>query len=389
MIPVSLSKYFSGVEMTDSIFSSRQKKLQSLSSNNQLKALVLNPGPDLNYLTGLDFHLMERPVVGIFPSEGTPVLVLPELEAEKVTSLDFQISTVFYNEDQSTWSSAFQSGFESAGFLKGKVGVIPRRLRLLELNYIESAAPDLETVSGQEILKAMRMLKSPEEVSLMAEAVRIAECALSSVISGIKPGISEKQLASRLVSRLFHEGSDPEMPFLPIVSFAENTANPHATPTDRLLRNGELVLIDFGARHQGYVSDISRTFAMGDVNPEYEKIAQFVLDANRAGRAAVKPGIQASEVDMATRKVIKGAGYGEFFIHRTGHGIGMEGHEEPYISQYDQTILEPGMTFTIEPGIYLPGRGGIRIEDNVLVTENGCQSLSEFPRELGQLTFEM
>jgi Xaa-Pro dipeptidase len=389
MIPISLSNNFSGVEMADSIFSSRQKKLQSLSSENQLKALVLNPGPDLNYLTGLDFHLMERPVVGIFPSEGTPVLVLPELEAEKVSSLDFKISTVFYNEDQSTWSSAFQSGFKSAGFLKGKVGVIPRRLRLLELDYIESAAPDLETVSGQEILKAMRMLKSPEEVSLMAEAVRIAECALSSIISGIKPGISEKQLASKLVSRLFHEGSDPEIPFLPIVSFAENTANPHANPSDRLLRNGELVLIDFGARHQGYVSDITRTFAMGDVNPEYEKIAQFVLDANRAGRAAVKPGIQTSEVDLATRKVITDAGYGEFFIHRTGHGIGMEGHEEPYISQYDQTILEPGMTFTIEPGIYLPGKGGVRIEDNVLVTENGCQSLSEFPRELGQLTFEI
>jgi Xaa-Pro dipeptidase len=389
MIPVPLSPYFSGVEMTDSNFSSRQKELQSLLSKNQLKALVLNPGPDLNYLTGLDFHLMERPVMGIFPSEGTPVLVLPELEAEKVNSLDFDISSIFYNEDQSTWSSAFRSGFETAGFLKGRVGVIPRRLRLLELDYIESAAPDLKIVSGQEILKAMRMIKSPEEVSFMAEAVRIAECALSSIISGIKPGISEKQLASKLVSRLFHEGSDPEMPFLPIVSFAENTANPHATPTERVLRNGELVLIDFGARHQGYVSDITRTFAFGDVNPEFEKIAQFVLDANRAGRAAVKPGIQTNEVDLATRKVIVDAGYGEFFIHRTGHGLGKEGHEDPYISQYDLTVLEPGMTFTIEPGIYLPGRGGVRIEDNVLVTENGCQSLSKFPRELGQLIFEI
>ena len=127
---------------------------------------------------------------------------------------------------------------------------------------------------------------------------------------------------------------------------------------------------------------------MGDANPELEKIAQFVLEANTAGRAAVKPGTPTSEVDRAARQVIDKSGYGEFFIHRTGHGLGRESHEDPYISQFEQTILEPGMTFTIEPGIYLPGRGGVRIEDNVLVTDVGCRSITSMPRELSQLLIE-
>jgi len=234
----------------------------------------------------------------------------------------------------------------------------------------------------------MRMIKGDNEITLMEEAVRIAECALSSIIPRIKTGMTEKELAANLVNRLFFEGSDPELPFFPIVSFGENTANPHASPTNRSLKEGDLVLIDWGASHQGYFSDITRIFIMGDADPEQEQIAQFVLEANTAGRQAVKPGIPTSEVDRAARQVIDQAGYGEFFIHRTGHGLGRESHEEPYISQFDQTILEPGMTFTIEPGIYLPGRGGVRIEDNVMVTKDGCRSLTDMQRELSQLFIE-
>jgi Xaa-Pro dipeptidase len=128
--------------------------------------------------------------------------------------------------------------------------------------------------------------------------------------------------------------------------------------------------------------------AVGEILPELEKVAQFVKEANSAGRAAVKPGVLASDVDRAVRSVVEAAGYGEYFIHRTGHGLGREAHEEPYISAYDDTVLAPGMTFTIEPGIYLPGRGGVRIEDDVLVTADGCQSLTKQPRDLEQLLFE-
>jgi Xaa-Pro dipeptidase len=148
------------------------------------------------------------------------------------------------------------------------------------------------------------------------------------------------------------------------------------------------VLIDWGASKDGYFSDITRTFAMGDVEPEFEKLAEFVRRANKAARKAAQPGIPAQQIDQAARETIEAAGYGDFFIHRTGHGLGREAHEEPYISEDDQTRLQPGMTFTIEPGIYLPNRGGVRIEDDVVITENGLETLTHLPRELTQLHLE-
>jgi len=363
----------------------RQKILQEAIKKSGIQAAAFNPGPDMIYLSGLDFHLMERPVILILPQNGSPVMVLPELESAKMENLPYPIRPFFYNENPASWTDIFRAALQQVGVQKGKLGVIPRRLRLLELNYLQEAAPGLELVSAQDLISRIRMIKDTEEVEKMQEAVRIAECSLAAILSSIKPGLSEKELASRLVSRLLQQGSDPELPFFPIVSFGENSANPHASPGDRILQEGDLVLIDWGAAYHGYYSDITRVFALGDLHPEIEKIAQFVREANLAARAAIKPGVSASEVDRAARKVISEAGYGEFFTHRTGHGLGREAHEEPYISQFDETILEPGMTFTIEPGIYLPNRGGVRIEDDILVTEDGGRSLTNQPRDLSQL----
>jgi Xaa-Pro dipeptidase len=366
----------------------RQEQLSKTLLDHGLKAVAFNPGPDLTYFTGLDFHLMERPVIGIFPANGLPFIILPQLEQAKLDNLDFEINPFFYNEDQSTWTGVFQSALKEAGLVSGKLGVIPHCLRLLELRYLEAASPELEIVSAQDFVASLRMIKGNHEIELMQEAARIAECALAATLSAIKPGVTEKEIASKLVGRLLHHGSDPELPFFPIVAFGENSANPHATPTDRELNSGELVLIDWGANAGGYYSDITRTFALGDIHPELEKVAEFVRKANTAGRAAVKAGVKASSIDQAARKVIEEAGYGDFFIHRTGHGLGRETHEEPYISQYNHTELVPGMTFTIEPGIYLPNRGGVRIEDDVMVTEDGCTTLTHLPRELSQLFIE-
>ncbi len=368
---------------------SRQEQLQKVLRDSSLSGLGLNPGPDLLYLSGLDFHLMERPVFAIFQKDGPLIIVLPELERAKVDDLPYPIQPYFFNEDPGTWTDVFRDALSAAGMESGDLGVIPRRLRVLEYQYLKEAAPGLGIKNGQKMMTALRRVKSDDEIAKMQEAARIAECALAGTLSAIQEGVTEKELASRLVSRLLMEGSDPELPFFPIVSFGENSANPHAGPTDRQLRMGDLVLIDWGAAHLGYFSDITRVYTIGGLRPEIEKIAEFVLEANQAGRDAVKPGATASEVDQAARDVIDKAGYGEFFIHRTGHGLGLETHEEPYISQYDKTILEPGMTFTIEPGIYLPGRAGVRIEDDVVVTENGCQSLSELPRKLAKLDSEI
>jgi Xaa-Pro dipeptidase len=374
--------------MTKTTIIYRQQQLKESLIKNSYKAAALNPGPDLTYFTGLNFHLMERPILAIFPIEGPPVIFLPELEREKLREIEYEILPFFYTEDQSGWVSVLKSALTKAGVVAGEVGVIPRRLRLLEFRYLEEAGPNLEIVSAQSIISSLRMIKADHEIENMQEAARIAECALSATLSAIKPGVTEKEIASKLVGRLLQYGSDPELPFFPIVSFGLNSANPHATPSNRVLKLGDLVLIDWGANTEHYFSDITRTFAMGDVNPELEQIADFVRKANAAGRSAVKPGIPTSAVDLAARKVIDDAGYGEYFIHRTGHGLGRETHEEPYISQYDDTILKPGMVFTIEPGIYLPNRGGVRIEDDVVVTEDGCMSLTHHPRDLTQLLYE-
>jgi Xaa-Pro dipeptidase len=216
----------------------------------------------------------------------------------------------------------------------------------------------------------------------MQEAVYIAQKALEETLPEIESGISERELAGKLVVALLANGSDPEMPFSPIVASGPNSANPHAFPTDRQLSKGDMLIIDWGANVGGYFSDLTRTFAVGGVNEEMSKIAQIVLDANVAARSKAGPGVPAQEIDQAARKVIESAGYGEFFTHRTGHGLGIEGHEEPYIREGNPVPLIPGMTFTIEPGIYLPGKGGVRIEDDVVVTNEGLLSFSDMPREL-------
>lgn len=194
--------------------------------------------------------------------------------------------------------------------------------------------------------------------------------------------MTERELASELVMQLLQHGSEPELPFAPIVSSGPNGANPHASPGDRKLQAGDLLVVDWGAAYDGYISDLTRTFAVGEVEDEYLKIHRIVQEANAAGWRAAKPGVPCANVDKAAREVIEQAGYGIYFTHRTGHGIGMEAHEDPYMRGDNLQLLEPGMAFTVEPGIYLPERNGVRIEDNVVITETGADVLSEMPREV-------
>jgi Xaa-Pro dipeptidase len=216
----------------------------------------------------------------------------------------------------------------------------------------------------------------------MRQAVQIAQNALEATLPLIKIGMTERDLAAELTIQLLRHGSDPALPFSPIISGGPNSANPHASPSERTLQSGDLLVIDWGATHEGYVSDLTRTFAIGEIDEEYRKIHEIVQQANAAGRAAGKPGLACAEIDKAARKVIEDAGYGQYFTHRTGHGLGMEGHEDPYMRSDNQQLLETGMAYTVEPGIYLPGRNGVRIEDDVIVTEDGSESLSDLPREI-------
>ena len=247
---------------------------------------------------------------------------------------------------------------------------------------MEEAAPQAEFIAAEETIASLRIFKDSNELDSMRKAVDIAQQALLATLPIIKAGVTEKQIAAELTVQLLRSGSDPELAFSPIVSGGPNAANPHASPSNRKLQPGDLLVIDWGATYNGYISDITRTFAIGQPDAEMSRIARIVAEANIAARTAAGPEVTAAEVDASARRVIEQAGYGQFFIHRTGHGIGMEGHEAPYIRPGNESPLHPGMTFTIEPGIYLPNRNGVRIEDNVVITATGIECLTSLPREL-------
>lgn len=360
----------------------RLSRLYNLMNADGLTALILNPGPALTYLTGLQFHLMERPTLVIFAPPATPVIVLPNLESGKLSQSLFELKSFTYGDNPAKWGDAIRAACQESKLDGKTVAVEPLRLRFMELQYLQNAAPQAQFVSGETTLNSLRIQKDQHEVDAMQKAVRIAEQGFLGMLERAKAGMTERELAAELSLGLLRAGSEPELPFSPIIASGPNSANPHAVPTDRKLSSGDLVVVDWGATYEGYFSDLTRTLAVGEVNPELIHIASVVAEANGAGRAAAKPGVMAGAVDHAARTVISAAGYGEFFTHRTGHGLGMETHEQPYIFGENTLLLEEGMTFTVEPGIYLPGRGGVRIEDNMVVTSTGAETLSSLPREL-------
>ncbi|MFT5143799.1 MAG: Xaa-Pro dipeptidase [Rhodothermales bacterium] len=367
------------VSLSD-VLAARHSKLRQALQASGVDAMAINAGPTLGYLTGLSFHLSERPVIALFPAEGRPSMVVPELESLKFQEAAFDLHLYTYGEAPDTWQPAFSAaiGPHEAAL----IGVEPRWLRYLELQFLKGAVPRATLTSAESVVASLRMHKDELELDAMRKATIIAQDALKATLPKVVAGTTEREAAAELIQNLLRFGSGGELPFQPIVAFGPNSANPHAVPTDRPLQEGDLALFDWGANYQGYFSDLTRTFTFGDVDPELLKIAGLVEAANAAAREVCTPGIKASDIDGAARAVITEAGYGEFFMHRTGHGLGLEVHEEPYIRDDNAQVMATGMTFTIEPGIYLAGRGGVRIEDDMVITETGVQSLSDMPRSV-------
>ncbi|UCF60390.1 MAG: aminopeptidase P family protein [Anaerolineaceae bacterium] len=360
----------------------RLTRLIQTMNNEGFDIIALNPGPSFYYITGLSFHLMERPVIMLLSLTDKPTLILPDLERSKAEKSDLDLELISYGEDDASRSQAFQEASKRHDLDNRCIGVEPLRARVFELRLLETAAPQASFTSCEEILSSLRIIKDKNERDSIQRAVLVAEQALRATAPLIRLGMSEKELASELTIQLLRAGSEPAMPFKPIVASGPNSALPHATPTDRKLQNGDLLIIDWGATVDGYISDITRTFALGEIDAELEEIHTIVQRSNAAGREAIRPAISCEAIDQASRSVIDNAGYGQFFIHRTGHGIGLEAHEHPNIREGNLQTLTPGMTFTVEPGIYLPDRGGVRVEDNVVVTETGGESLSTYNRQL-------
>ncbi len=361
----------------------RLDRLTQLLRAEGIDYVALVPGANMVYFTGLHMHLSERPIVALFSSKGdSPILVAPFFEMGKATSgpvkLDWRTYSYRDGEDPQT---VFQQALDANDVDGQVIGVEPTQMRVMEWNLLKTAASEIKQTSAAEAIKQLRMTKDAGEVAEMRKAVEIAQLALTDTLPQIKAGIKESDVAAILIDHMTKRGGQG-VAFDPLIQTGLSATNPHGHAGERVLQTGDLMVIDWGCRYGNYQSDITRTVAIGPISAELRRMYETVKAANAAGRAAIKPGVTCEEIDKATRDVIDAAGYGEFFTHRTGHGLGLEGHESPYMVKGETMPLRAGMTFTIEPGLYRPGVGGVRIEDDVIVTETGGESLTDFDREL-------
>lgn len=245
--------------------------------------------------------------------------------------------------------------------------------------------PGLKVEIGSAAVDTARMTKDAEEIKTMIKASEINDKAMEEILKVIKEGMTETEACKALVDIYLKNGAQ-SYSFEPLICYGKNTAEPHHSSDGTILKKNNCIILDIGCLYNDYCSDMTRSFYYGEPDDEYKKIYELVLKANLAGIAAVKPGVKLSDIDKAARKVIDDAGYGEYFTHRTGHNIGISVHEYPDVSSVSGVIAEEGMVFSIEPGIYLNGKYGVRIEDLVLVTRDGCKVLNKFSKGLSFLS---
>jgi Xaa-Pro aminopeptidase len=339
-----------------------------------LDALMVGPSADFRYLTGYETMPMERLTMLVLPADGEARIVTPAFEASLAPEgLGIEIDPWGETDDPiARAADALPAGARriAAGDQLDAMFLLPLQARV-----------DAEWVLGCEVMRPLRMVKAADEIAALAEAGAAIDRAIGRVPELLRAGVTEQELAFELDRAIRDEGHE-QTDFTDIGS-GPNGASPHHSFGPRPVAPGDALVVDIGGRMPtGYRSDITRTFALGDPGDEFLELYAVLEAAQTAGRSAVRPGATCESVDAACRAVIADAGYGELFIHRTGHGIGLDVHEDPYIVEGESTLLEPGMVFSIEPGIYVPGRFGARVEDIVVVTDDGCRELNAADRSL-------
>ena len=336
-------------------------------------AVVLSIGADLPYFTGYEAMDSERPTMLIVRDTGTPQLVIPLLEAPRVGEGDANVVPWAETDDPFAIITDALGGARRIA-----VGDQTRAANVLA---IQAMLPGAIWDRASDLTSRLRTRKEPEEVELLRAAAHAVDRTLARVPEEVRfAGRTEMDVARDLQALTLEEGHD--VASFAIVGAGPNGASPHHEPADRIIEVGDLVVCDFGGRWQGYCSDVTRTFAVGTPSTQQEEVHEVVYAASEAARQAVGPGSTCEEIDRTARRVIEDAGFGELFIHRTGHGIGLEVHEHPYMVEGNETQLEAGMTFSIEPGIYLQDRFGVRIEDIVACGPDGVDELNQADRSL-------
>lgn len=359
--------------MKQETYTRRLAATQDVLKDRGIDHLLLGPSADLTYLTGIHAHVSERLNLLVLPAEGEPAMVVPGLEAPLIHDGSGQVSL-------HTWGDSDNPAQLAAGLI-GESGTIAVGNKtwasfLLRLQGLVKASWQ----EGDAVLRDLRMRKDAEEIAALDEASRLTDEAwMLFVKSGPISGMTELQALKKLIE--ISEDLGLEAPS-GIIGSGPNSASPHHGGNDRVISEGDAMVFDWGGRVSDYYSDMTRSAHVGMPTEEYRKVYAIVDDANQAAFEAVKPGVELQELDRAARGLITEAGYGEYFIHRVGHGLGLEVHEEPYLVEGNTMLMQEGMVFSDEPGIYIPDRFGVRIEDTVTCEADGGRRLSTSTHEL-------
>lgn len=332
------------------------------------------------YLTGFHCHPHERLLgLGIVPGR-KPFLICPSLERSRAQKAGENCDILDYNDSEDPWIKVKQAYQARLGSDTIRLAVEKSQLPLARAEALQALFSTTTFIDGETAINDNRAIKDADEIAVLERAAALADFGVEAGVSVLREGISEMEVVAHIEAALKKKGVR-EMAFATMVLFGEKTGDPHGQPGERKLKRGDLVLFDLGVVLDGYCSDITRTLSFQAVDDEMQRIYQIVQHAQTTALQQCRPGVPVREVDAAARNVITEAGYGEYFSHRVGHGLGLDAHEFPSMHGQNESMLKEGMVFTVEPGIYIPGKGGVRIEDDVVITADGCKILTQYPKE--------
>jgi Xaa-Pro aminopeptidase len=372
-LPVAVERF------APAVYRRRLTRVAAEAKSRGLAALLISPSPDYAYLLGYQAPALERLTCLVLPASGMPSLVLPRLEEALARH---QLGSLVDSVELLTWDETDDPFKLVRGLLEGiagRVGVQDQMWASFVLRLLAALDP-IELVEAGPSIAALRRLKTPEEVERLRAAAAAADAAMEQITAERLSGRSEAEVSRQINALLLAAGHDTAD--FAIVASGPNSSSPHHEAGERVIQQGDALVMDIGGKRAGYCSDTSRTAFVGDPPADFVALYEVLREAQAAACEAVAPGVTADAVDRAARQVIEEAGYGEHFIHRTGHGIGLETHEEPYIVSGNGEPLQPGHAFSVEPGIYIDGQWGARIEDIVVCTDVAGERLNRSSREL-------
>ncbi|EIA5048418.1 aminopeptidase P family protein [Staphylococcus pseudintermedius] len=350
---------------------SKIEQLVQTLKEQQADAMWVSNPINIFYLTGYKSEPHERLFALLVRADGQQILFCPQLEVEEVKTSPFTGDIIGYLDTE----NPFDKHRETYGTLL----IEENHLTVQRYHALKNAFSVHTFEAADPIIRALRNVKTADEIDTLRQAAKLADKCMKIGVAFLKEGVTEREVVNHIENEIKKYGVN-EMSFDTMVLFGDHAAAPHGTPGDRQLKNNEYVLFDLGVIYNHYCSDITRTVAFGQPDDKAQAIYDIVLKAEQTAIQHIKPGVTISELDDIARGIITEAGYGEYFPHRLGHGLGLEAHEYQDISSTNQNSLEAGMVLTIEPGIYVPNVAGVRIEDDILVTEDGYESLSGYKK---------